>query len=66
MAMVGKVTDPLQRLAAHIPRSQKQLETETINILKLAFWAALLAPVILVPAYYLLVALGLAPPTQLP
>ena len=49
--------NPLQWLSSHIPRSQAQLETEFRRALKLAFWAALLAPVILVPLYYLLVSL---------
>ncbi len=58
--------DPLRRLTSHIPRSPAQLEVEFMNVLKLVFWAALLAPVVLVPAYYLLVAFGLAPPIHLP
>ena len=58
--------NPMSKIASHIPRSQAQLETEAMNILKLAFWGALLAPVILVPAYYLLVAFHLAPPILLP
>jgi hypothetical protein len=41
----------------HIPRSQNQLETELKGILKIVFWVVLLAPVILVPAYYLALAL---------
>ena len=32
----------------------------------MAFWAALLAPVIIVPAYYLLVAFGILPGIHLP
>ncbi len=64
--MVDKRLNPLQRLTAHIPRSQAQLESEARNLLKLVFWAALLAPVVIVPAYYLLVAFGLAPPLHLP
>ena len=44
---------PLQWAGSHIPRSMAQLELEIMNILKLAFWVALLAPVIIVPAFYL-------------
>ena len=43
-----------------------QLEAETRSVLKVVFWIALLAPVVLVPAYFLLVALGLLPPVHLP
>ena len=64
--MVAKRLNPLQWINSHIPRSQAQLETELKGALKLVFWAALLAPVIIVPAYYLLVALGLAPGIHLP
>ncbi len=64
--MADKRMNPLQRLTAHIPRNQAQLESEAMNVLKVAFWAALLAPVVIVPAYYLLVAFGLAPPLHLP
>ncbi|HYA55948.1 MAG TPA: hypothetical protein VED22_04030 [Nitrososphaerales archaeon] len=49
-----------------MPRSQAQLEAELKGVLKLVFWAALLAPVIIVPAYFLLVAYGLAPAIHLP
>ena len=42
------------------------METTTLSLVKLALWAALLAPVIIVPAYYLLVAFGLLPPIHLP
>jgi len=48
--------NPLRWVGSHIPRSQSQLELEIMNILKLAFWVALLAPVIIVPAIYLLLA----------
>jgi hypothetical protein len=51
------LTSPLKRLTSHIPRNQAQLETEVRNVLKIVFWAALLAPVILVPLYYLVYAL---------
>jgi hypothetical protein len=46
--------NPLQWVTSHIPRNQAQLELEIKSILKLAFWVALLAPVVLVPAIYLL------------
>jgi hypothetical protein len=48
--------NPLRWVGSHIPRSQAQLESEIMNILRLAFWVALLAPVIIVPAFYLLLA----------
>jgi len=64
--MVSRRMNPVSKITSHIPRNQAQLETEAMNVLKLAFWAALLAPVILVPAYYLLVAVHLAPPILLP
>ena len=60
------VSNPIQWLSGHVPRSMKQLEAETRSILKVVFWIALLAPVVLVPAYFLLVALGLLPPVHLP
>ena len=46
--------NPLHWVKSRIPRSQAQLEMEIRYILKLAFWVALLAPVIFVPAFYLL------------
>ncbi len=49
--------NPLQWVGGHIPRSLSQLELEIMNILKLAFWVALLAPVIIVPAFYLILAI---------
>ena len=49
--------NPLHWVESHIPRSQAQLEMEIMYLLKLAFWAALLAPVILVPAFYLLLSI---------
>ncbi len=54
---MGRRTDPIRWLSARVPRSQAQLETGLRGVLKIAFWAALLAPVILVPLYYLVVAL---------
>jgi hypothetical protein len=64
--MVAKKLNPAHWVNSHVPRSQAQLETELRGALKLVFWAALLAPVMIVPAYYLLVAFGLAPPIHLP
>ncbi len=64
--MVGISIEPFRRLKSHIPRNPAQLETELMNVLKIVFWVALLAPVVIVPAYYLLVAFGLAPPIRLP
>lgn len=48
--------NPLQWVGSHIPRSQTQLELEIKSILKVVFWVALLAPVIIVPAFYLILA----------
>jgi len=64
--MMAKKPNLLQWINGHVPRTQAQLETELRGALKLVFWAALLAPVIIVPAYYLLVAFGLAPGIHLP
>jgi hypothetical protein len=64
--MVAKKLNPIEWVNGHLPRSQAQLETEVRGALRLVFWAALLAPVIIVPAYYLLVAFGLAPGIHLP
>ena len=64
--MGGKRIDPLERVKSLIPRNQAQLEEEVKGALKLVFWAALLAPVVIVPAYYLLVSFGLLPPIHLP
>jgi hypothetical protein len=51
------VINPLLWVKSRIPRSEAQLELEIRYILKLAFWVALLAPVILVPAFYLFLAI---------
>ena len=64
--MVAKRLNPLQWVNSHVPRTRAQLETELRGVLRLVFWAALLAPVIIVPAYFLLVAYGLAPGIHLP
>ena len=64
--MVKKRLNPFQWIDRHLPRNQAQLETELKGALRLVFWAALLAPVVIVPAYYLLVAFGLLPSIHLP
>ena len=64
--MTEKRLNPLRWVSLHLPRNQAQLETEIRWALKVAFWAALLAPVVIVPAYYLLVAFGLLPNIHLP
>ncbi|QQG49542.1 MAG: succinate dehydrogenase/fumarate reductase iron-sulfur subunit [archaeon] len=45
--------DPLLWLVRHVPRSQAQLEVVIKKVLKYVFWVALVAPVVLVPLYYL-------------
>jgi hypothetical protein len=64
--MVEKRANPLLWINSHIPRNQAQLEKEVRGALKALFWTALLAPVVLVPAYYLLVAFGVLPSVHLP
>jgi hypothetical protein len=61
-----RVFNPLRWLGGHIPRNQTQLEVEVKNLIKVVFWLALLAPVVIIPAYYLLVAFGVLPPIHLP
>jgi hypothetical protein len=58
MYRVSKLSSTLGRVASHIPRNQVQLEKEVKSLLRIVFWVAVIAPVILVPLYYLLVALG--------
>ena len=58
--------NPVQWIASHVPRNQVQLETELRGALKFVLWAALLAPVVILPVYYLLVAFGLLPGLHLP
>ena len=58
--------DSLRRLQDLLTRAHEELETELKGALKIVFWAALLAPVIIVPVYYLLVAFGLLPGLHLP
>jgi hypothetical protein len=49
--------DPIKWVKELIPRNQSQLETLIKRVLRLAFWVALLAPVVLVPIYYLILAI---------
>ena len=55
--VVDRHYDPLVWLYRKIPRSQKQVESETRTALKVVFWATLLAPLVLAPAYYLVVSI---------
>ncbi len=64
--MVSIKLPKVRDLGSLIPRSQAQFEAEAKYLLRLVFWVALLAPVVLVPAYYLGVAFGLLPPIHLP
>ncbi|MDG6898669.1 MAG: hypothetical protein JRN24_02915 [Nitrososphaerota archaeon] len=64
--MAGRLGDPLNWLRGHIPRDLGQLEATMMSLLRAVFWGALLAPVALLPAYYLLVSFGLAPQIHLP
>jgi len=49
--------NPIRWVSSHIPRNEAQLEVEVKQLLKVAFWVAFLAPVIIVPGYYLLLAI---------
>ncbi len=49
--------NPIRWLSTRVPRSQAKIEAGMRGILKVVFWAALLAPVVIVPLYYLVVAL---------
>ena len=66
MFRMTKRLNPLRWISGRIPRNQAELETDARWTLKVIFWAALLAPVVIVPAYYLLVAFGLLPSIHLP
>ena len=63
---MGRLGNPARREAGRIPKNRWDIEITARSLLRLAFWLALLAPVILVPANYLLVAYGLMPPIHLP
>jgi hypothetical protein len=54
--LVDKFYDPILWIIRQIPRNQNQLEALTKKVLKVAFWIAILAPVILVPLVYLVMA----------
>ena len=64
--MVGKLGSRFAWLRELLPLTRRDPEAAALSILKLAFWAALLAPVVILPAYFLLVAYGFAPPIHLP
>jgi len=51
--VVDKFYDPFLWIFRHIPRNQAQFEKEAMALLKIAFWVALLAPVVIVPLIYL-------------
>ena len=46
--------DPILWAYRHIPRSQAMLESELKTFLKVAFWGALLAPMVALPVYFLI------------
>ena len=64
--VVGKRLNPLRWINSRLPRSKAQLEAGLKGALRIVFWGALLAPVVIAPAYYLLVAFGLLPNIHLP
>lgn len=49
--------NPFEWVRRNMPRDQVQLEILIRKILKVAFWVALLLPLILVQVYYLIVSL---------
>ncbi|MDG6985837.1 MAG: hypothetical protein JRM73_03725 [Nitrososphaerota archaeon] len=61
-----KVSNPAAWLKTHVPRNVPQLQSEAQGVLKLVLWLALLAPVVIVPVYYLLVTFGVLPQIHLP
>ena len=62
---MGGIGNPFSWVMSRFPKNQGA-EAKALYLVRLAFWAALLAPVILLPAYYLLVYFGLAPQIHLP
>jgi hypothetical protein len=58
MYRVSRWSIILGRVSSHVPRNQAQFEREAKSLLKVVFWIAVLAPLILVPLYYLIVALA--------
>lgn len=61
-----RFVNPVAWMNAHVPRNRSQLQAEAQGLLKLALWLAFLAPVVIVPAYYLLVTFGVLPQIHLP
>ncbi|MBI3859965.1 MAG: succinate dehydrogenase/fumarate reductase iron-sulfur subunit [Thaumarchaeota archaeon] len=55
--VVDRRYDPAVWLYRNLPRDQRQLEVAIKKVLKLAFWAALLAPLVAVPILFLAKAL---------
>ncbi len=51
--VVDRHYDPLVWLYRRIPRNQKKAEADAKKALKVVFWVTLLAPLVLVPLYYL-------------
>lgn len=49
--------NPIREVARRMPKNPAQAEALLKGALKVAFWGALLAPVIIVPLYYLVVSL---------
>ncbi len=64
--MSVRTFNPLRWLTGRVPKSRSQLEAGLGGLLKVLFWLAFLAPVVIVPAYYLLVTFGVLPPLHLP
>jgi hypothetical protein len=58
MYRVSRWSSILSQVSSHVPRNQAQFEKEVKSLLKVVFWIAVLAPVILIPLYYLIVALA--------
>jgi len=54
---VVRLYDPLLWVFRNIPRNQAQLEKLIRFVLKPALWVALLAPIVLVPIVYLILAI---------
>ena len=59
MYRVSRLSSTVGWVASHIPRNQIQLEKELKRLIRIAFWVAVIVPLILFPLYYLLVSLGL-------
>ena len=59
MYRVSRLSNTVGWVARHIPKNQILLEKELKSLLRIAFWVAVIIPLILFPLYYLLVSLGL-------